>query len=147
MENFRSKWNLDHITVTEILKFRTNWCRKWRKTFKIEKFVVLAEYFEQQTDCNRYRRKEANQGENIRGEESVIFTFPYQTNGNNAMELSAAGHVILRTALKRYSQFPWNCKQLRFEARNSMLNCEIYFPIFSETIYTYKSENIFTAQS
>ena len=25
--------------------------------FKIEKFVVLAEYFEQHTDCNRYRRK------------------------------------------------------------------------------------------
>ena len=28
-----------------------------RKVFKIDKFVVLAEYFEQQTDCNRYRRK------------------------------------------------------------------------------------------
>ena len=58
MENFRRKWNLDRITVTKILKcFQTNWCRKQRKTFKIEKFVVLAEYFEQQTDCNRYRRK------------------------------------------------------------------------------------------
>ena len=26
---------------------------KWKKTFKTEKSVVLAEYFEQQTDCNR----------------------------------------------------------------------------------------------
>ena len=30
---------------------------KRKKTFKIEKFVVLAEYFEQQTDCSRYRKK------------------------------------------------------------------------------------------
>ena len=30
--------------------------RKRRKTFNMENFVVLAEYFEQQTDCNRYRR-------------------------------------------------------------------------------------------
>ena len=55
---FRRKWNLDHIAVTKILKcFQASWCRKRRKTFKIEKFVVLAEYFEQQTDCNMYRRK------------------------------------------------------------------------------------------
>ena len=58
MENFRRKWNLDRITVTKIMKcIRKNWCSKRRKTFKIEKFVVLEEYFEQQTDCNRYRRK------------------------------------------------------------------------------------------
>ena len=25
--------------------------------FEIEKFVALAEYFDQQTDCSRYRRK------------------------------------------------------------------------------------------
>ena len=44
--------------MTKILKcVWTNWCRKQRKIFKIEKFVVLAEYFEQQTDCNRYRRR------------------------------------------------------------------------------------------
>ena len=58
MENFRRKWNLDCITVTKILKcFRTNWCRKRRKTFNTEIFVVLAEYFEQQTDSNRYRKR------------------------------------------------------------------------------------------
>ena len=27
-------------------------------------------------------------------EESVIFTFPYQTNGNHAMEPKTVGHVI-----------------------------------------------------
>ena len=79
---------------------------------------------------------QVNQGEVLRGEESVVFTFPYQTNGNHATELSTVGHVILRTALKRYFRFPRNCKQLRVEASNSMPNWEIYFPIFSETIHT-----------
>ena len=36
VENFRSKLNLDPITVTKILKcFRTNWCRKRTKIFKM----------------------------------------------------------------------------------------------------------------
>ena len=39
------------IALTKVLKcFR-------RKTFKIENCVVLAEYFEQQKDCNRCKRK------------------------------------------------------------------------------------------
>ena len=42
----------------------------------------------------------------------------------------------LRTALEKYFRFQWNCKQLRIEARNSMANSDIYFPIFSETIHT-----------
>ena len=42
----------------------------------------------------------------------------------------------LRTALEKYFWFQWNCKQLRIEARNSMANSEIYFPIFSETMHT-----------
>ena len=68
-------------------------------------------------------------------DESVVFTFPYQTNGNHVMEQSKVGNVILRTTLKRYFRFHSNCKQLRVEARNSTPNCEIYFPIFSETVY------------
>ena len=35
--------------------------------------------------------KQVNQGEVLRGEESVVFTFPYQTNGNHAKELSTIG--------------------------------------------------------
>ena len=42
----------------------------------------------------------------------------------------------VRTALERYFQFQWICKQLQIEARNSMANCDIYFPILSETIHT-----------
>ena len=61
----------------------------------MEKFIVLAEYFEQKTDCNRYRRKIANQREVLCGEDSVVFTFPFQRNGNYAKELSAVGQVIL----------------------------------------------------
>ena len=49
---------LDCITVTKILRcFRTSGCRKSRNRHKNKKFVVLAEYFEQQTNCSRYRRK------------------------------------------------------------------------------------------
>ena len=43
----------DDQPLKKILKcFRTNGCRKWRNWFKIEKFIVLAEYFEQQADCS-----------------------------------------------------------------------------------------------
>ena len=35
--------------------------------------------------------KQVNQGEVLRGEESVVFTFPYQTNGNHDKELSTIG--------------------------------------------------------
>ena len=39
--------------------------------------------------------KLANQGEVLHPRvESVVFTFPYQSNGNHATELSTAGHVI-----------------------------------------------------
>ena len=33
-------------------------------------------------------------------EESAVFTFPYQTNGNHAMEPSTFGHVNLRNTGK-----------------------------------------------
>ena len=71
----------------KILKhFRANGYRKLRNGLKIEEIVVLAEYFEQQIDCSRYRIKIM--------EESVVFTFPYQANGNHATEPSTVGHVI-----------------------------------------------------
>ena len=38
-------------------------------------------------------------------EESVVFTFSYQANGNHSTESSTAGHVILRTTRERYFQF------------------------------------------
>ena len=41
----------------------------------------------------------------------------------------------LRTALEKYFRFQLNCRQLRVGSRNRMANCEIYFPIFSETIH------------
>ena len=40
-----------------------------------------------------------------------------------------------RTTLGKYFRFQWNGKQLQIEARNSMANSEIYFPIFSETVH------------
>ena len=42
----------------------------------------------------------------------------------------------VRTALEKEFRFQSNCKQLRIKGRNSMANFEIYFQIFSETMYT-----------
>ena len=42
----------------------------------------------------------------------------------------------LRMGLEKYFRLHWSCRQLRVEARNRMLNWEIYFPIFSGTIHT-----------
>ena len=39
-------------------------------------------------------------------------------------------------ALEKYFRFCWNCKQLWVEGRNSMSNCQIYFPIFSDITHT-----------
>ena len=119
---------LDCITVTKILRcFRTSGCRKSRNRHKNKKFVVLAEYFEQQTNCSRYRRKMSQStGEVFRRGISPI----YLSSSNKWKPRN------LRTALEKYFRFQWNCKQLRIEARNSMANSEIYFPIFSETIHT-----------
>ena len=44
--------------------------------FEIEKFVALAEYFDQQTDCSRYRRKISQSKEKSFEEELVKFTAP-----------------------------------------------------------------------
>ena len=47
-------------------------------------FAVSAEYLEQQADCSSYKRIEKRSFV----EDSVVFTFPYQTNGNHVTELS-----------------------------------------------------------
>ena len=122
--------------VTKILKYvRTNGCRKLRDGFKIEKFVVLAEYFEQQTDCSRYRRKISRSRKRpLYSWRNIHLSLLSKRKPCHGAINSWPLHI--RTALKKYFQFHWNCEQLRVEARNSMSNCEIYFPIFSETIHT-----------
>ena len=78
--------------------------------------------------------KWANQGEVLRRGISPI----YLSSSNKWKPCHGAINSWprnLRTALEKYFQFQWICKQLRIEARNSMANCEIYFPIFSETVH------------
>ena len=139
VENFKGQWNTAWIalgTVTKILKyFKTTGCRKWKNGFKIEELVALAEYFEQQTDCSRYRRKLANQGEVLctRGGISPIHLSLWSKWKPCHRTLNSWPRN-LRTALEKYFRFHWNCKELWVEVRNSMSNCQIYFPIFSETI-------------
>ena len=59
------------------------------------RFVVLASYFEQQADCSRYRRniRQSRGSPLVLVEESIIFTFLCQENGNHATESSTVGHV------------------------------------------------------
>ena len=101
------KWNLD--TVTKILKcVQTNWCRKQRKAFKIEKSVVLAEYFKQQTDCNRRKISKSRRSPLQRGISCILISL-----SNKWEPCHRVSHVILRTAMKRYFQLPCSCKQPR----------------------------------
>ena len=74
----------------------TKGCRKWRNRFKRGKFVVLSEYLEQQANYHRYKRKirKSRRGPWWRMNQSYLFTFPYQTYGNYATELSTVGQVI-----------------------------------------------------
>ena len=136
-------WQLKHKGCEIRLHYiNKNWdaarrtgCRKWRNRFQNKKFVILAEYFEQQTNCIRYRRKMSQSRNVLRWGMSPIYL-------SSCSKWKPCHWAInsrlrnLRTALKKYFRFQGNCKQLRIEARNSMANSEIYFPIFSETIHT-----------
>ena len=126
---------LDYITITKIPRCGRAGCRKWRNRFQNKKCVVLAEYFEQQTNCSRYRKKMSHQGEVLRRGISPI----YFSSSNKWKPCHGAINSRprnLRTALEKYVRFQWNCKQLQIEARNSMANAGICFPIFSETLRT-----------
>ena len=105
--------------------------------FQNKKFVVLAEYFEQQTNCSRYRRKLSQSRRSPSSRNQSI----YLSSSNKWKPCHGAINSRprnLRMALEKYFRFQWNCKQLRVEARNSMANSGIYFPIFSETIQFWK---------
>ena len=84
--------------------------------------------------------------ENSFVEESVIFTLPYQTNRNHARELSTVGHVISERHWKSTFDFTEIVNNSRLKQGTVCQICEIYFPLFSETIHT-NFKNIFTAWS
>ena len=132
---------LDCITVTKLWDAAGRaGCRKWRSRFLNKKFVVLAEYFEQQTNCSRYREKMSQSRIVLRRGISSI----YPSSSNKWKPCHGAINSPsrnLRMALEKYFRFQWNCKQLRIEARNSMVNAEIYFPIFSDTILKLFSQH------
>ena len=110
------------------------WCRKWRNRSQNKKFVALAEYFKQQTNSSRYRKKWASQGEVLRRKISPIYFF-WSNKWKPCHGAINSRPCNLRKALEKYFRFQWNCKQLRIETWNSMENSEIYFPIFSDTIH------------
>ena len=124
---------LDCITVTKILRcFRMSRCRKWRKRFQ-KFFLSWQNILSNRQIAADIEEKWANQGEVLRRGISPI----YLSSSNKWKPCHGAINSRprnLRAAPEKW--FQWNCKQLRIEARNSMTNSEIYFPIFSETIHT-----------
>ena len=135
---------LDPVTVTKILRyFRTNGCRKWRNRFNKEKFVVLGEYFEQQTDWSRYRRKGSQSRRS-----------PSWRNHSYLLSLSNKWKPCSinswprnpRTALEKYFRFQWNCKQTTGWSKEQYSKLWDLFPNYLWN-YTYNFENIFTTWS
>ena len=133
-EKFGRQWDLNHIYSNKHSEI-TGGSRKWRNRFKREKFVVLAEYLEQQTDYCRYKKvRKSRRGPLWRRNQPY---FPFLIQQMETMPRSYQQSVRnLRTALEKYFGFHWNRKQVRVKARNSMLNFQIYFSLFSETIHT-----------
>ena len=80
------------------------------ETEEKEKFVVLAEYFEEQTDCTRYRRK-ISQSRKIlcRGISRIYLSISNKWKPCHRAINSRPRN--LRTALEKYFQFQLNCKQ------------------------------------
>ena len=103
--------------------------------FRIKKMLSWQNILSNRQIAADIEEKWGNQGEVLRREISPI----YLSSSNKWKPCHGAINSRprnLRTALEKYFRFQWNCKQLRIEARNSMENSEIYFPIFSETIHT-----------
>ena len=86
---------ISQLPVTKILKWQTFEANK-EIDFKTEKYVVLVEYLEEQTDYRRYKRRnrKSRRGPSWRWNQPYLITFPYRTNGNHATELSTVSHVI-----------------------------------------------------
>ena len=98
---------LDCITVTKILRcFRSNRCRKWRNRFKNKKFVVLAEYFEQQQTAADVQEKLANQGEALHGGISHIYVSLW-----NKWK-SCQGAIDSRLCTERHSKSTFNFSEI-----------------------------------
>ena len=138
MENFRRHWNLAHITVTKTLKcFRTNGCGRWINRSKIEKFVALAEYFEQQTDCSKYRRKISESRRSVRGGNSGIYL---SLSNKHATDPSTVSHVISERQWKSTFDFIENVSICGLKRG---IVCQIVRLLNFLWNYTCNFENIF----
>ena len=81
--------------------------------------------------------------ENSFVEELVMFTFPYQTNGNQANGISGVGHVFSKRHWKGAFDFTGTVNSYRLKQETM---CQIVRITFLQN-YKYTFENIFTAWS
>ena len=102
---------LDCITVTKILGcFRASARRKWRNRLKNKRFAVLAEYFEQQTNCSGYRRKISQSRRSPSWKNQTYLPFLIKQMGTMPRAINSRPRNLI-TALEKYFWFQWNCKQ------------------------------------
>ena len=134
---------LNHITVTEMLKFfMIHGCRKWRNRVKIETFVVLAEYLQQHPDCIRYKRKtsKSKRSSSWRNQSYLPFLSNKWKPYHGAINIRPSN---LRTTLERYFRF----HQLQATSCWSEKQYAKFWDLFPTFLwrYSYNLENIFTA--
>ena len=100
----RQAVKLDCITVTKILGcLRTSGCCKSRNRFKSNKIIVIGEYFDQQVNCNRCRRKmNQSRRSHLWRNQSYLPFFSKQMETINSWPRN------LRTALEKYFRFEVN---------------------------------------
>ena len=79
--------------------------------------------------------KLANQGEVHRGGISPIYLSLWNKWEPCHGAINSRPHVISERHWKSTFDFREIVKKLRVEVRRSITSCEIYFPVFSETIY------------
>ena len=118
---------MENFIVTEILRcLRTNGCMKWRNWQSILNNRQIAADIEE---------KLANKGKVLRGGISRIY-FSMSNEWKPYHGTINSRHVISERHWKSTFDFSGIVNKLRVEARSSIANCEIYFPIFSQTMHT-----------
>ena len=131
-------------SVTKILRyFRINGCRKWRNRFQKKKFVVLAKYFEQQTDCSRCKRNISQSRRSPLWRNHLYFL---SNKWKPCHWAKNSWPHNLRTALEKYIRFQWNLQTTGWRSKEQYNKLWDLFPNFFWN-YTYNFENTLTVWS
>ena len=136
-------WKIWGSEIEIKLQQQTFWNVSWQKD--VGNCCCLGRTFGRAARLQPIYKKNNQQMKKSFMEESVLFNFPFQTYGNHASDLLIFGHVISERHWQDTFDFTEIINTFGLK-RRSVLNCEICFPLFSETISTI-FKNISTAWS